>query len=54
MVLRVDGKNHDGQTLRELASALSRGRKLDGAEKHEVYRAFKLPALAEKIAAATR
>jgi hypothetical protein len=45
-------KQHTTQTLGELASALSRARKLEGAEKNEVYRAFKLPALADKIAAA--
>jgi hypothetical protein len=45
-------KQHTTQTLGELAAALSRARKLEGAEKNEVYRAFKLPALADKIAAA--
>jgi hypothetical protein len=45
-------EQHSTQTLRELASALGRARKLEGVEKNEVYRAFKLPQLAEKISAA--
>lgn len=45
-------QQHSAQTLKELADALSRARKLGGAEKHEVYRAFLLPQLAEKISAA--
>ena len=47
----VDAHN-SAQTLTALASALSRARKLEGAEKNDVYRAFKLPMLADKIAAA--
>ena len=45
-------QQHSAQTLSALASALGRARKLEGMEKNEVYRAFKLPALADKIAAA--
>jgi hypothetical protein len=47
----VDAHNST-QTLIALVSALSRARRLEGAEKNEVYRAFKLPALADKIEAA--
>jgi hypothetical protein len=45
-------QQHSAETLTALASALSRARKLEGVEKNEIYAAFKLPQLAEKIAAA--
>ena len=47
----VDAHN-SAQTLTALADALSRARKLEGVEKNEVYKAFRLPQLAEQIAAA--
>jgi hypothetical protein len=45
----VPWKTNDVQRTRELASALSRARVLEGVEKNAVYQEFELMALRSKI-----